>query len=290
MKKLFKIAVNFMALALLTLCTFGLAACEDIKRLELDLTIYNFTDKEFYDAADVKFTVDLYRHLADETVDAVLDHVKNDYYKDAIFYKESGYSSQIMMGDLKMVNGELCLNLIDGKLPSQIDGEFENNGTAGSDLVNEKGYIGLWRSWYASGESDYKNNNGMDSGRATWYIPTTTISGYDGYFCIFAKYDKTNTANATAISALTSVFASSENYEEYVIYYTGEYDADKADESFNLEFHAVLKSEFDGEDFNKDAVFEAEDDQFVYYNARTVYIPKTVDGKIGAKVNSVKIK
>ena len=54
MKKLFKIAVNFMALALLTLCTFGLAACEDIKRLELDLTIYNFTDKEFYDAADVK--------------------------------------------------------------------------------------------------------------------------------------------------------------------------------------------------------------------------------------------
>ena len=75
MKRFFKTAVNFIAVAIITLSVFGFSACEDIRKLELDLKIYNFTDSKFYDAEDVKFTVELYRHLADETVDAVLDYL-----------------------------------------------------------------------------------------------------------------------------------------------------------------------------------------------------------------------
>lgn len=297
MKRFFKTAVNFIAVAIITLSVFGFSACEDIKKLELDLKIYNFTDSKFYDAEDVKFTVELYRHLADETVDAVLDNVKKDYYKDAIFYKEDGYGSQIMLGDLKMVDGKIEQNLIGDKLPALIGrGEFEYGGTTGSNLVNEKGSIGLWRSWYASNEDGYKGSNGMDSGRATWFIPTTSISGYNGYFCVFAKFDTENEANAKAISALTDIFASSDNYDVYAIFWTGEYSAASADKNYGLTFHAVKDIETDEKYNKKDGtydgttIFEAEENQLVYYNMRTVYVPKTVDGEVSAKVNSIKIK
>ena len=291
MKKLFKLAVNFMAALLMTVATFGLAACEDIKKVELKLSLYNYSDSTFYAEDDVKFTVELYRHLAPKTVDKVLEHVKAGYYDNAIFYKETGYSSQIMMGDLKFEDGELKQNLINGKLPSEIYGEFEKNGTTGSNLLNEKGSIGIWRSYYASDAGYTTSSDARDSGRATWYIPTSNISGYNGYFCIFAQYDTEDTANSTAINAISEIFSNSDYYTDYVIYYTGEYD--------ELEFHAVLKSEWNDADtgydsenktFGGDAVFEAEGNQLVCYNYKTVRIPKSVNGETGAKVKTATAK
>ena len=165
-------------------------------------------------------------------------------------------------------------------MPSQIYGEFENNGTTGSNLVNESGSIGLWRSWYESNNNTYKTSNAMDSGRATWFIPTVELSGYNGYFCVFAQYDKDETANAKAISAIKSIL--SDNSTEYVIYFTGEYDVNKPDENFGLTFHAVLKADFD-EDYDEDentfggeTVFTAEGAQLVCFNKRTVKIPNAV--------------
>ncbi len=286
MKKLFKIAVNFMAVAILTVATFGLAACEDIKKLELSLSLYNNADSVFYAEDDVKFSVDLYRHLAPKTVDKVLEHVKAGYYDNAIFYQETGYSSQIMMGDLKFENGELKQNLIGDKLPSEIYGEFQSNGTTGSNLVSDKGSIGIWRSRYAT-DADFKTSSGArDSGRATWYIPTSAITGYDGYFCVFAQYDTTATANSKAISAISAIFANSDYYTEYVIYYTGEYDTAKANENYGLTFNAVKAADFD-EDTE---VFEAEGEQLVCFNKKTVKIPNAINGNVTAKVTKISAK
>lgn len=291
MKKLFKLAVNFMALALMAVCAFSFSACEDIKKVELKLSLYNYSDSTFYAEDDVKFSVELYRHLAPKTVDKVLEHVKAGYYDNAIFYKETGYSWQIMIGDLKFEDGELKQNLINGKLPSEIYGEFEANGTTGSNLVNEKGYIGIWRSYYASDASYKTSSEARNSGRATWYIPTSSISDYNGNFCVFAQYDTEDTANAKAISAISAIFSNSDYYTEYVIYYTGEYG--------ELEFHAVKKSEWDDADtgyksenktFGADTVFEAEGNQLVSYNYKTVRIPNSVNGGITAKVKNISVK
>ena len=292
MKKLFKIAVNFMAIAIMAVATFSLAACEDIKKLELSLNLYNSTDSAFYAESDVKFSVELYRHLAPKTVDKVLERIKDGYYDNAIFYIDESKSSQIMIGDLKLENGEVKLNrLSDGSLAPEIYGEFEYNGTKGSDLVNNKGSIGLWRSYYASDTQTYKtSSNARNSGRATWYIPTSEISGYNGYFCVFAQYDTENTANSKAIEALTAIFGDSDCYTEYVIYYTGEYDAAKPDENdgYGLTFHAVKAADFD-EDTE---VFEAEGQQLVCFNKKTVKIPVSdkASGEVLAKINKITVK
>ncbi|MBP5466867.1 MAG: peptidylprolyl isomerase [Clostridia bacterium] len=299
MKKLFKLAVNFTATLLMAVATFSLAACEDIKKVELKLSLYNYSDSAFYAEDDVKFSVELYRHLAPKTADKVLEHVKAGYYNGAIFYQETGYTSQIMMGDLKFENGELKQNLIDGKLPSEIYGEFDTNGTTGSNLVSEKGSIGIWRSYYAS-DANYKtSSNARNSGRATWYIPTSTVSGYNGYFCVFAQYDTEDAANSKAISAITAIFSNSDYYTEYVIYYTGEYEETKPDENYGLTFNAVLKENFNDSEngynsedktYNGETVFEAEGNQLVSYNYRTVRIPKVEGGLLTAQVKTATVK
>lgn len=290
MKKLFKSAANFLALAVMAVAAFSFSACEDIKKLELSLNVYDFTNSVFYEDSDVKLTVDLYRHLAPETVDKVVGNIKAGYYDNAIFYQETGYSSQIMIGDLKMENGELKLNrLSDGTLPSEIYGEFENNGTTGSDLVSKKGSIGVWRSYYETDKNYKTSSDARDSGRATWYIPTSEISGYNEYFCVFAQYDTDDTANSKAISAITDIL--SNNSTEYVIYYTGTYDADNPNDKdgYGLTFNAMKKEYFDNLD-EEPEMFEAEGKQLVCFNKKTVKIPNLVDGKVSAMIKSAKVK
>ena len=51
-------------------------------------------------------------------------------------------------------------------------GEFSANGLNGSNLVNKKGYIGLWRSFTVDAGAYTKSDAGMDSGTAVWYMPT----------------------------------------------------------------------------------------------------------------------
>lgn len=284
MKKLFKSAAVLTVAALMAVCSVGFAACEDIKQLELDLSLYNYTGNAFYAESDVKFSVDLYRHLAPKTVDKVLEHVKAGYYDNAIFYQDASDSSLIFIGDLKFENGELKQNLINGRLPSEIYGEFEANGTTGSNLVSEKGAIGIWRSYYEQDKSYTTSSDARDSGRATLYMPTSTKSAYNGYFCVFATFDTADDANAKALSAITSIL--SNNSTEYVIYYTGEYDAAKADENYGLTFNAVK-----AEDFDKNTeVFESEGKQLVCFNKKTVKIPNEASGEISAKIKSIKVK
>ena len=284
MKRFFKSAVNVMAVLLAAAVLFSFAGCEEIKTVKLDFTVYNSKESKFYSDEDATaLTVELSRHLAPKTVDAVLAKVNEKYYDDTIFYIDTNYSTQIMIGDLKFVDGQVVQNLKNGKTPTPFGAEFEANGTYGSNLKNEKGSIGLWRSYYASNTDTYKTSNAFDSSMATLYFPTSTISSYDGYFCVFATFD----ASSAAISAIKAVFDSSDTYTEYVIYFTGEYDANKKDENNGLTFHAVK-----AEDFVEDKVddlFTAEGDQLVCYNKKTVKIP-VVNGEVYAKIKTATVK
>lgn len=269
-KFLKKILCAVTSLACVTAC-FGLSACEDIKTMEVKLSA---------NGTEYTMSVELYRHLAPETCKIIEKYVAEGYYDGSLIYKNDSFGKQLMVGDL-VLDGK---NVKQSAAKPEIYGEFEKNGTTGSNLVSEKGSIGLWRSWTAFDASDskYKASNGMDSGMATWFIPTDAISEYNGYFCVFATYDKTATANSEAIDALGKVFDSSDNYTEYVIYYTGVYDAAKSGENYGLEFHCVTKSDYESVD--KDTVFEAKNEQLVRFNKQNVKISENT------KIVSVKLK
>lgn len=298
MKRFFKRVLNVFLCLTVAGASISFAACEDIKTLEITLQVYNYTDSEFYAEEDVTMTVSLYRHLAPQTVDYVIGQVKAGYYDDTVFYKLADYSSQIMVGDLKFDGNVVSQNLLSGKLPEEIYGEFDRNGTSGSNLVNQKGSVGMWHSFYASADTaTYKtSSDAMNSGRGTLFMPTTAISSYDGYFCVFATFDLDNEANATAFNAISSVLNSGDNYTAYVVFYTGEYDAEKPTENYGLTFNAVLKEIFDenyDEDentYNGETVFKAEKDQLTEFNYKAVYMPNAVNGQITAKIKSVKVK
>ncbi len=293
MKRFLKLAVNFMAIAMLALCCLSFAGCEEIKTVEITLQVYDYEDKV---ESEKVLTVRLYRHLAPKTVDAITSYVFDGFYDDMLVYQLSGYTSQLMIGDYKFDGTNLT------KVASKptVDGEFERNGVTGSDLVNASGYIGLWRSWYEmDGESSgYKtSSDAMDSGRNTIYIPTTSIANYNDYFCVFGRIedlDDTTSDNYKTMAALKEAFGSSDNYTEYVVYYTGVYDASKADKDYGLKFNSMTKEAYDEltDDQKEDlGVFEAEGEQLVCYNKTTVRVPNnTEDGKVGVKIISAKLK
>ena len=287
MKGIRKLFVNVLAVLMLVFSTFTMTACADVVTLEVTLQVYNFTESRFYEEDEVKLTIDLQRHLAPKTVDAITQYASEGYYDNTVFYLMEGYTTQIMIGQYKMDGDKLVKN----DIKPQIDGEFEYGMTKGSNLKNDEGYIGLWRSWYAQddGAHKYKSSNGMDSGSSNIYIPLDVIAEYDGYFCVFGTIDYSITANDTGVNAVGSVLGS--NYTTYVIYYTGEYDASKPEEDYGLTFNYITADEYGNlTQEEKDEIFVAEGDQYVEYNEHRIRIPnKTPDGRQSAIVKSVKV-
>ena len=267
MKRIYRVMINVFAAVMLFCMSLGLTACEDIKTLEVKISA---------DGAEYTLTVDLYRHLAPKTVDKIMGYVNDGYYNETVFYKMDGYDSQLMIGDLKVENGEIAQNA----LLDEIYGEFESNGTKGSNLTSSSGSIGLWRSWYAHDDSYTTSSAARDSGRATWFIPTADISGYKGYFCIFAQYDTADTDNSDAITAITDIFADEDKYSEYYIYYTGEYNAEDAKNNYGLTFHCVPADEYDADAIDNLFVADDKENQLVQYNAVKVDIPVGFSAKI----------
>lgn len=276
MKTLKKIFIGFIASVMLALTCLGTVGCgANIKTLELSLEVYDYENDQL---VETTLTVDLYKHLAPETVDAIIESVEAGYYDNTIFYKLSAYSSQIMLGDLKYQDRELSINEIERP---EIKGEFVRGGTTGSNLTNKKGSVGLWRTWYASDDSYKTSSNAMNSGRATWYIPTADISDYNEWFCVFAQIDLNNSVNADALALIEDAFSTTADYDDYTIYYTGEYD--------DLTFNYV-----EADSFNKDSIdglFVAEDNEYVCFNHYTVRIPKIQStDTAGVKVVSAIVK
>ena len=280
MSRIKKIFVNLLAVAMALTCCLMLTACEDIKKLQLKIEVYNYSGTTGVE--EYTMDIDLYRHLAPKTVDAVVDYVNGGYYNDAIFYKFNDYNNQFMMGDLLFKDNQIVLNEVKPQLP----GEFEYGGTVGSDLVNKKGSIGLWRSWYEC-DSSYKTSSpATASGRATWFIPNSTITGYNKYFCVFAQFNATADNNLKTIDALNAAFNQTD-YDEYVIYYTGEYDSEKADQNYGLTFNISLLSDFDENQIED--LFVAEGAELVCYNKATIKVPVGNTGAPAAKIVEAKI-
>ena len=122
---------------------------------------------------------------------------------------------------------------------------------------------------------------GTDSGSATLFLPTARMQSYDDYFCVFGMYDTKDSDNEETLLALTSAFDVN-SYEEFVIYYTGEYG--------NLTFNCVKKANFVESEI--DDLFKAEEGsaQLVCYNHYTIKVPMTDNGQISALIKSAKIK
>lgn len=287
MKRFFKIFVNLTAVLMLAAVCLSFAACEEVKSVELNLQIANYTSSKLHDEKDVKLTIGINKTLAPETSEKILSYISEGYYDSCVFYMDEGFSKQIMVGDLKFdVNG----NLVQNAIKPALEGEFEKGGVTGSNLKNQNGSVGLWRSWGKDGKNV---NNGFDSGRATWFLPSETITEYDGYFCVFATIDLNAGTNQFALGAIASAL-SGDNYESYVIYFTGEYDETKLDENYGLTFHALKKADFDKlTDDEKDEIFVANKDgenknELLEFNQKTVRIAKDVEGVNGAMIKSAK--
>ena len=281
MKKLRKIFVNAIACLLLLTGTISLTACEDVKKVQVTFV-----------AGETEYTVDVdfYRHLAPKTCYAILDLINDGYYDNTVLFTNNSTASQVMLGEFKLIDGVLTQNVgKDGKLPAEMYGEFEKNGTVGSNLTNTTGAIGVWRSWYEENDLNYQNTSeGMNSARGVWYMPTTDITTYNGYFCIFAKFSVAD--NESAFDALSNAFSSTDDYTSYVVYYTGEYDATKEEDNYGLTFHSLTKEEYDkldkttvnnkvtinNADGTKTDVFSAEGAQLECYNLHTVKVPNDI--------------
>ena len=290
MKRLKKIFSSLCAIVMLLVATISLSACERIKTLEITVL-----------AGDTEYTmeVDLYCHLAPKTTDAIIDLVEAEYYNGSAIYKLPINSYQIMMGELKMEDGKLVqATLEDGTMPPQVKGEFERNGVKGSNLTNVKGSVGLYRSNFEENDKNYQNTSeAMNSGRSAWYLPTDAIHEFEGYFCIFAQIDLENDKNQEVFDKLTQAFADQESFEEYTIYYTGEYDEEKPNENFGLTFNSMKKADFEKIDTiengfvtlnkgtdNEVKVFRAEGKQLECYNYHTVQVANNL------KIVSIKVK
>lgn len=272
-------------------CTFS-AGCADIKTLELSIRIYDYENNQSLEGEDYVLTVELHRHLAPKTVDGIIELVENGYYDNAFFYQMTDLSydtsnslKKILVGNLKYENGKIV-----EQVAPQIEGEFERAGVVGSDLVNNKGYVGLFRSAYVSDESYKTTSNAHNSGRGTMYLPLQEILDYDGHYCVFGKYDPEEENNKRVFDALYALFDSDEDvFDEFKVYYTGEYDASKPNENYGLTFNYVKNSDFDA-DAIKGLFEETEGNYLDDYNPHKIYVPKVVGGMVGAQIVSAKIK
>ncbi len=281
MKRLKKLFVSIVALAMLVCACFSLTACADIKTVEITVSVVDTSTSTLQDKT---LKVDLYRHLAPKTVDKMVEYINAGYYNDAVFYH---IENKVLMGDLAYENGKF----VQKEIKPAIYGEFDRNGTVGSNLLNKEGSIGLWRTWTAD-TAHTTNTSAFDSGRATWFMPTTDITNYNDYFCVFAQINLEDETNKATWEAISDLFSSETTYEKYTIYYTGSYDAEKVNENYGLTFNCVPSADFNADEI--DNLFVAEGEQLVAYNKTEIRAPffTTSSGTklLGAKITKAIVK
>ncbi len=279
-----------MAIAIIFVFGICATACNDISTVEVKMQIYNVTDSEMYDTDDVTMSIDLYGHLAPNTVDAVKKYIAEGYYDGALVYqKATSDTYQYMFGDLKLnANGKIVPNAV----KKEIKGEFYSNGVKNGEIKPNEGAIGLWRTKFESDTSFKTSSDARNTARAEIFAPTSSNSTFDGYFCMFAKFDTTNEKNSKVVSGLDSIFENVNNYELYEIYYTGTYNTQDADNNYGLTFNIVKASDFE-EDQIQD-LFEAKGNQLEKYNHYTVKVANIVNYNgvymSNAMIKSAKVK
>lgn len=302
MKGTFKKIINFAIVAVLCILSFGLFACEDLKHIEVKVSVYDIDNARLVEKT---MKIDLYRHLAGDTVDAITEYINKGYYDGTVFYVNKNTTetgSAISFGDYSF-DSSFSVVRNSASYVRSIRGQFEYNGTIGSDLVNAEGYLGLWRDWTA--KNGYTTSDAaMDTGRASLYMPTSNISSMNGYFCVFGKINLNDSETSSAWKLISNVMSNSTYYTNYTVYYYGTYDVSKASSDFGLTF-GIMKTEDFSANYNSDTkilhtddgdieVFEGEGEEYVEYQRHNVYLPIWDNsGKgniITAKIVSVKVK
>ncbi len=286
MKKHIRKLVNFIAIILVAVFCFSFTACDEANITTISVEI-QVCDHEEGTSETKTINIDLYGHLAPKTVAQIVKYVKEGYYNNTVFYVDTERSEQLMLGMIKLdADGNYVVN----ELKPTIDvGEFKYGGTTGSNLKHEKGAVGLWRSWGAS--DTYQSSNGFGTGRATMYMPmNSNLSGYDDYFCVFGKINLEN--SATTFEKLLNAFGSG-NYEEYYMYYTGEFDENAT--NYGLQPHIITADEYSELSTEEiEAIFDAEEGQnkqLVEFNKKKIRISKDLtNGAKSAVVNKITVK
>ena len=301
MKRLLKVLSTIIASVVLCLGCFSMAGCgADIRTAKVKVQLYDFYESEFYTESEVTMSIDLYAHLAPTSVAAIEKYINNGYYDNAIFYKYADYE-QVMVGDLLLDGDGLIIeeggakvNIVKNAIKPKLPGEFTHGGTVGSDLLNKKGSIGLWRGWYENSNNWTTSTDAYKSGTSTLFMPMESLSAYDGFFCVLGQFDLENESNETAFEGIVDVFSDQEYYTRMIIYYTekdGGYDATKDD--YNLEFHCITYDYFNSLSADeKEAlnIFEPEGAQIENFERQEIYVPNNAsNGKCGAKIKSARM-
>ena len=121
-------------------------------------------------------------------------------------------------------------------------------------------------------------------------MPTSTISGYDGYFAVFAKFDTDNSANSSALAAVQEIFSGS-HYETYEVFYTGV-------SSDALTLHVILSTDLTedaeynatAETYGGEKIYKATGADLVSLNRHTIRVPVTENGKRAATITRITVK
>ncbi len=253
-----KFLISFVTVLMLVVSCFSLTACEDIKKMEIVFDVYQGAEQQ---KVQQTVTVDLYRHLAPKTVDHIIETVNGNYYNGTLVYKADGYDSQIMVGDYLYSATDANKFTENTREKKYVDGEFEKGGTTGSDLINDKYSVGLWRTFDANNTSYSGSNvnlpNGLtsvyNSGSTSLYMPTSSIGAYNGYFCVFGKISTDESKKA--FDKVVTAVELSEYYTEYTVFWTGT-------DPQNLQKHITKTIEYDdGVADGRYTVFNPEDNQ-----------------------------
>ena len=256
MKKFIKKIVNALAVIMVCVFCFSFVACgEDLKRVEVTFSIYNASEEKLEDKT---LSIDLYRHLAPKTVDSILENINNGYYEGTVPYFFGDAQNAIMLGDLKFNNGLFEQNTF----VKTIEGEFDIGGTVGSNLKSKPGSIGIWRTWGV--DEQETSSNSAHTGRATWYIPTSEMSGFNGNFCVFAQFELTDEDNKETYNLISQYLKDSSLTQNYAIYFTGEYNQDNNVKNNGLEFHCLRLEDYENMS-DKSAIFEPKGLQYQCY-------------------------
>lgn len=251
MKKLF---IKMLTALVAVIMVFSLTGCDKVVKLQFTLSVYD-VDKS--SMVDKTITYSMYENLAPVAVKEVKRLVKDGYYDNAIFYKQSTASgtsvgSQMFFGGLNR-NGGVITQAEKVAIPRA---DFKQNGTDGTNLTNKEGYLGLWRTWDTTKTF---RTNGFENSYSTMYIPTSDLSSYDGYFCVFAKYASED--DLSVLQMIKSLLGNSEYTTEYTCWFECDSDGRLVTENEAPVWHITATEDFDDVDANTVYTSDKDPDQ-----------------------------
>lgn len=276
-KVLLKIITALVAVVML----FSLTACEKISKLEINITVY---DVEADEMVEKTLTYNVHESLAPNATREIKKLIADGYYNDAFFYSQNTAngdtaSSLMFFGGLNRVDGVITQNT-----PVAIpEADFTHNGYEGSNLVNNVGYIGLWKTWNYN--QDYTKGN--QNSNSTMFMPTTSLSNYNGYFCVFAKYASSD--DLELLKDIIDLLDTADYTTEYVCYYSANANGGlEKDADGNPVWNIMEADDFEiYSELNEKWIFSADSDK-----EESIYNQYTVTALNADKlvINSIKVK